>query len=100
MSCIHCGFTYFMTPCLVCNTNYYCHYCVDVIKSCNSCSQLCCNGCKSINLVKCSNCDSTFCKSCINNHVNDINNTECIHCILFEKAIQTEKEQTNMEVDF
>jgi hypothetical protein len=99
MSCIHCGFVYFMTPCLVCNTNYYCHYCVDVIKSCGPCSQLQCNKCKSSNLLNCSICNSKYCDSCVNEHVTNTDNTKCIHCILFEQAIQTENEQTNMEVD-
>ena len=88
-----------MTPCLVCNTNYYCHYCVDVIKSCGPCSQLQCNKCKSSNLLNCSICNSKYCDSCVNEHITNTDNTKCIHCILFEQAIQTENEQTNLEVD-
>lgn len=99
MSCVHCGFTYFMTPCLVCNVNYYCNYCVSVTKSCDPCSQLYCNNCKSYSLDKCVICNSKFCDYCVNNHVNNTDNSKCIHCILFDQAMETEKEQTNMEVD-
>jgi hypothetical protein len=99
MVCVHCRFTYFMSPCLVCNVNYYCKYCVDVLKSCDSCSQLQCNKCYSKNLNICSNCDCKFCKNCINDHANNTDNTKCIHCILFDDALQKEKEQTNIEVD-
>ena len=88
-----------MTPCLACNTNYYCHYCVDVLKSCDTCSQIKCNKCNSVNLDKCSSCNNKFCEHCVNEHIYNIDNTKCIHCILFNNAIQKEKEETNMEID-
>jgi hypothetical protein len=99
MSCIHCGFMYFMTPCLVCNINYYCHYCVDVLKSCDVCTNLYCNKCKNVNLKICSMCNSKFCNHCVNEHVNDNDNTKCIHCILFQQAIYSENKRINNEVD-
>jgi len=98
MACIHCGFTYFMTPCFVCNTNYYCHYCTNILKSCHSCSQIACNNCKTSNLVKCSNCNNKLCIDCINKYVNNIYNSKCIDCILFDDAIENENKKIEDDV--
>ena len=88
---MHCGFIYFMKPCLQCNKNYYCHFCTNILKSCHKCSQILCNNCKNSDLVKCSNCDNKLCKNCISDFLNDNANTQCIDCVLFSKAIENEK---------
>ena len=97
MSCVHCGFTYFMTPCNVCKTNFYCHYCTSVIKSCYSCSQKQCNNCKittELELVKCSNdnCNAKFCSKCVGEHINNLGNTKCLDCVLFANALEGENQ--------
>lgn len=88
MSCIHCGFTYYMIKCKICNDNYFCGYCNSCINSCRTCSQKQCYKCNTLDiLVKCDQCQSLYCSKCVPQ--DNINNT-CWDCKLFNDTLDKE----------